>query len=130
MLYLPSAREIEKLQPELRAILRPSPGKMREPVPIKNEEQARQYLLTKVQKYRESLEYKGSDRVVVDKYIATAMNKLLAAGFTYVNLYAKDRIFLTEPHVASALAFNWLNHIEGIPDSIDLAFGLTYERNG
>ena len=45
-----------------------------------------------------------------------------------MNLYAKDFVFLTEPHVASALAFNELNHIVDIPDDIDLTFGLTYER--
>lgn len=127
MLYFPSAREIEKLQPELKATLQSSPRTMREPVPIKSEEQARQYLLAKVRKYKESLQYKGSDRVIVDKYIAATMNKLLAVGFTYVNLYAKDCVFLTEPHIASALAFNYLNHIEDNPDSIDLSYGLTYE---
>lgn len=127
MLYFPSVREIEKLPPELRAILRSSAKRMLEPVPIKNEKQARLYLHEKVERYREVLKYKGSSIVIVDKYIADAMNKLLATGFTYINLYAKDSIFLTEPHVASALAFNYLNHIEGVPDGIDLAYGLTYE---
>ena len=129
MLYFPSARDIEKLQPELKATLQSSPRTMREPVPIKSEEQARQYLLAKVRKYKESLQYKGSDRVIVDKYIAAAMNKLFAVGFTYVNLYAKDCVFLTEPHIASALAFNELNHIVDIPDDIDWAYGLTYDMD-
>lgn len=129
MLYYPTNKEIERLQPELKEMLSISPPILKDPVPIKNEKQARQYLLLKVGKYKKSLRYTGSDAVIVDKYIADAMNKLLAAGFTYVNLYAKDYVFLTEPHVASALAFNVLNGICAVPDEIDIWFGVNYERN-
>lgn len=128
MLYYPSAREIERLQPKLKEMLCASVGKMKEPLPIKTEQQAREYLLLKVSAYRNDLAYSGGVETIVDKYIAKAMNTLLASGFTYVNLYAKDTVFLREPHVASALAFNELNHIADVPDTIDLQYGLRYER--
>lgn len=129
MLYYPTDKEIERLQPELKKMLSISPHVLKDPVPIKDEKQARQYLLLKVGKYKKSLRYTGSDAVIVDKYIANAMNELLAAGFTYANLYAKDYVFLTEPHVASALAFNTLNGICLVPDEVDVWFGMNYERN-
>lgn len=128
MLYYPSAREIERLQPKLKEMLCASVGKMKEPLPIKTEQQAREYLLLKVSAYRNGLAYSGSVETIVDKYIAKAMNVLLASGFTYINLYAKDAVFLREPHIATALAFNELNRIADIPDAIDIQYGLTYER--
>ena len=88
----------------------------------------REYLLLKVSAYRNGLAYSGSVETIVDKYIAKAMNVLLASGFTYINLYAKDAVFLREPHIATALAFNELNRIADIPDAIDMQYGLTYER--
>lgn len=128
MLYYPSAREIEKLQSKLKETLHTSERKMKEPLPIRTEQQAKQYLALKVSKYKDILPYNGSVEVIVDKYIAKAMNVLLASGFTYVNLYAKDAVFLREPHIATALAFNELNKITGIPDAIDMQYGLTYKR--
>lgn len=128
MLYYPSAREIEKLQSKLKETLHTSERKMKEPLPIRTEQQAKQYLALKVSKYKDILPYNGSVEVIVDKYIAKAMNVLLASGFTYINLYAKDAVFLREPHIATALAFNELNRIADIPDAIDIQYGLTYER--
>ena len=97
---------------------------VRETVPITTEKQARDYLSQKIGRYGGG---KKID-VEVDKYIAKAMNQLLATGFTYANLYAKDFEFLTEPHVAAALAYNELNRIDNIPDDIDLEYGLTYGK--
>ena len=124
MLYYPNEREIQRLPHQLKEMLSDTPPSIKNPVPITTEKHAREYLTLKVEKYY------GNHKVAatVEKYIGNAMNTLLAAGFTYVNLYAKDFVFLTEPHVASALAFNELNHIVDIPDDIDLTFGLTYER--
>ena len=93
-------------------------------MPITTEKQARDYLSQKIGRYGDG---KKID-VEVDKYIAKAMNQLLATGFTYANLYAKDFEFLTEPHVAAALAYNELNRIDNIPDDIDLEYGLTYGK--
>lgn len=133
MTYKPSDRELEKLKrrnisAEMREMLSGIPRNLTDPIPIKTKEQARKYLNKKVEKYLEWLPYTGTTAVVVDKFIAKAMDTLLATGFTYANLYAMDTVFLTEPHVASALAFNALNGISEVPDSIDLEFGLTYGR--
>lgn len=132
MEYVPSTHELEALKhgrvsKEVREMLSGSPLNFKESVPIKTEEQAREYLLLKIGKYQGVLPYAGSEAVKVDKYIAKAMNTLLTTGFTYANLYAKSYTFLTEPHVASALAFNSLHHINPVPDEVDLQFGLTYK---
>lgn len=131
MVYIPTERELEKLKrshisAEVREVLSSTPPELIDTVPIETEEQAREYLNQKVKKYLGQLRYTGTVATVVDKYIADAMNTLLATGFTYANLYARDHVFLTEPHVASALAFNALNGIGGVPDEVDLAFGLVY----
>lgn len=131
MVYIPTERELEKLKrshisAEVREVLSSTPPSLIDTLPIKTEEQAREYLNQKVKEYLGQLRYTGTVATVVDKYIADAMNTLLATGFTYANLYARDHVFLTEPHVASALAFNALNGIEGVPDVIDLKFGLIY----
>lgn len=131
MRYVPNDRELEKLKhsnisAEVSEVLSGTPLNLMDPIPIKTEEQARKYLTKKVEKYSDVLPYTGTTAVVVDKLIAQAMNALLATGFTYANLYARDHTFLTEPHVASALAFNALNGISQVPDAVDLEFGLTY----
>ena len=118
MLYHPSDREIQRLPREIKRMLSVPALNVRETVPITTEKQARDYLSQKIGRYGDG---KKID-VEVDKYIAKAMN------FTYANLYAKDFEFLTEPHVAAALAYNELNRIDNIPDDIDLEYGLTYGK--
>lgn len=39
----------------------------------------------------------------------------------------KERFFV-DPHIASVLAFNRLNHIGAVPDDIDVRYGLTYTQ--
>lgn len=124
MLYHPSDREIQILPREIKRMLSVPAPNVRNTVPITTEKQAMDYLSQKIGRYGDSKKI----AVEVDKYIAKAMNDLLATGFTYANLYAKDFEFLTEPHVAAALAYNELNCIDNIPDDIDLEYGLTYGK--
>ena len=126
--YEPEAVELErlrqrKLPPKVRDVLFGTPLNLTEPVPIKTENQAREYINLKMEKYG----YQGKLEVAIDKYIANAMNDLLASGFTYFNLYARTHTFLREPHIAAALAFNTFNDLSNIPDEIDRKFGLTYK---
>lgn len=129
--YFPSEHELEKLRrssitKEVKDVLDSEPLKIDNPIPIATREQAEKYINEKVNRYKEYLPYTGNVIAVVDKYISTAMNVLLASGFTYVNLYANTHTFLTEPHIAAALAFNRLNNIGPVPDDIDIRYGLTY----
>ena len=115
MIYIPSERELRKLHCR-QAI------EVADPIPIKNEQQAREYLRLKVERYKEHFQWTKP----TDVYIAKAMNALLATGFTYLNLYTGGAVLLTEPHVASALAFNSLIGIDQVPDEIDRRFGVLY----
>lgn len=129
--YIPSEHELEKLRKssisvEVKDVLFGTPLKFNNQIPITTKEQAKKYIEEKVERYKESIPYTGTVPVMVDKYISKAMNILLATGFTYANLYANTHTFLTEPHIASALAFNRLNHIDAVPDDIDVRYGLTY----
>lgn len=129
--YIQSEDELEKLwrssiSKEVKDVLFGMPLKFNNQIPITTKEQAKKYIEEKAERYKKSIPYTGSVPVIVDTYISKAMNILLATGFTYANLYANTHTFLTEPHIASALAFNRLNHIDAVPDDIDVRYGLTY----